>query len=155
MVRLVAIAPLILLAGCMTIAATSPAPQLAGIGEIRLGLTEMDGVPPAVQEMVFEEVERAASLRGIPFNSGPATLAITGYLTLVAGASGTLAIYVFDFTGSADASGERLLRVGGQVPTVEAAADPWDAIDRNLVIRMVGHLFQEFDAWLAANAVGA
>ena len=153
MVRLVAIAPLILLAGCMSIAA--PAPQLAGIGEIRLGMAEMDGVPLAVQEMVFEEVERAASLRGIPFNSDRPTVAITGYLTLVAGASGTLAIYVFDFADNADASAERLLRVGGQVPTVEAAADPWDAIDRNLIIRMVGHLFEDFDAWLAANAVGA
>ena len=155
MVRFVAIAPLIFLAGCMTIAATPPAPELAGIGEIRLGLAEMDGVPRAVQDMVFEEVERAASLRGIPLNSDPVTLAITGYLTLVAGASGTLAIYVFDFADSQDASGERLLRVGGQVPTVEAAVEPWEAIDRNLVIRMVGHLFEEFDAWLAANAVGA
>lgn len=152
MVRLFVIAPLLLLAGCLTAVPPPPSPQLAGIGEVRLDLDEMEDVPESVQELIYREIDRTAYFRGIPFDTSGTTVVITGYLRLVTGgATGTLVVYVFDFE---DRFGRRLLRVGGQVPSLGPAVDPWDAVDREVVNRIVDDLFEEFDDWLAANAVG-
>jgi hypothetical protein len=153
-IRALRLAPLVFLAGCVATAGGYPAapPQVASIGEVELGLAEMDGVPVEVQLLMMEEFDRASFTRRITFDAPAPSIEIRGYLTVVASGAGTLFIYVFDFE---DRSGRRLLRVGGQVSSLETPPDPWEAFDRDLADQIVDHVFGEFDAWLAENAVGA
>lgn len=153
MVRALSLAPLIFVAGCvMTPAPLPQPPQIPSIGEVRLALDDMEGVPDEVRELVYREIDQQAFSRGIAFDSHSVTVEIHGYLSVVAGGPGTLVIYVFDFE---DRSGRRLFRVGGQATSLEAPADPWDAFDRELADRIVDELFEAFDQWVAENAVGA
>ncbi len=152
--RVLRLAPLVLLAGCVATAGSYPAapPQVASIGEVEFGFGEMDGVPVEVELLITGEFDRASFARRIKFDTSSPSVEIRGYLTVVASGAGTLFVYVFDFE---DRSGRRLLRVGGQVSSLETPPDPWTAFDRQLAVQIVGHIFEEFDEWLAENAVGA
>jgi hypothetical protein len=153
-VRALRLAPLVFLAGCVATAGSYPAapPQVASIGEVELSLEEMDDVPVDAQILIVDEFDHEAFTRRIKFDAPNPSIEIKGYVTVVASGAGTLFIYVFDFE---DRSGRRLLRVGGRVSTPETPADPWAAFDRHLADQIVDHVFDEFDAWLAENAVGA
>ena len=150
--RIFGLAPIVLLTGCVIAAVPPPPPpQVPALGEVRLGYDEMDNVPFEVEEVIYREIDGEAFSRGISFDSVPTTIDIQGYLSVVTSGEGTLVIYVFDLI---DRTGRRILRVGGQLTSLESPPDPWGAVDRHIADQMVDRLFEAFDQWLAENAVG-
>jgi hypothetical protein len=152
MIRALFLVSVLALAGCVTTGESRPPPpQIAGIGEVRISAPELPGAPQSVADLFDDEFDWETLTRHIPYGSAGNTMDLVGYLSVVSSNSGTLVIYVFDFR---DMSGNRLLRVGGQTTSAASPENPWDVVDRQMVQYIVDRVFQDFDQWLADNAVG-
>jgi hypothetical protein len=151
MFRLVSLASVILLAGC--VATTTPNPpnfNLAGIGVVSISFYDIPEAPSRVDDVLYSTFAEQAPLRGIPFNPGiDGTVAVHGYLHVTGSGSGTLLIYDFEFD---DQDGNRLFRTGGTTASPATPSDPWDIIDYRFAADLIGQVLDEFSTWLADNA---
>ena len=163
MIRVVSLFALLALAGCLTTPAPPPSvpsptqrPEPAQqVHAVSIGTIE--GTPPGqgadkVAALFRAEIEDVAAARGIPFAATAGTLVFRGYLSVIGGGAGTILIYVFDVL---DATGARLFTVNGSLNSAEVAADPWDAVAAETVAQAVAATFDQLQAWLANNGVGA
>ena len=150
MIRVLALIPVLLLAGCLVVDDRPPL-QIAGVGQVSLSFLPVFDVPDDVEDALDEAFDDEAFIRGIDFDpSVGGTVGISSYVSVVASGSGTLVIYVFDF---ADRAGNRLLRVGGQMSSPKSPDNPWEVLDYDLARDIAEEVLGEFEDWLEQNGV--
>lgn len=153
MVRLAALLSLVLLAGCVTPAISNDPARSSVPPGIVLSLTDVGDAPNRVQDLFYTAVGERAFLRDIPFDPGlGGTVWMRGYLSTVASASGTLLVYVFDFDDRT--TGQRLVRVGGQINSRASPGDPWEIVDYSLASEVADDVLAQFQDWANQNGVG-
>ncbi len=92
---------------------------------------------------------RANSITIIPNGQPGAKYQVKGYFSALDDGSGTRLIYIWDIL---DKSGRNIHRISGEERTTSRNADPWSAIDANVINTVVERTMQNFQGWLSTRA---
>lgn len=147
--RILPLVILVLLAGC---AAGRAGPPAGGDGMAAFAIDAVNGPPEAVQAGLIAAVEAVAAEADFAISAGDdaADYRITGYLSTIAGTTGTVIVSVWDVT---DAAGIRVHRISDQRPTTIAGADPWMALDDATRTAIAAELVAGLLEWSSAAMV--
>jgi len=120
---------------------------------IELMYRDVGDVPGRVQDLFFAAAGERAFIKDIPFTPGSdGTVWMRGFLSTVSSGSGTLLVYVFDFDDRT--TGQRLVRIGGQINSRATPEDPWDIVDYGLAADVMDDVLDQFIDWANENGVG-
>ena len=103
-----------------------PAPVTGSLA--RFAFAPLNGVPGDKRLEMEADLKRFAATRGlslVPDGDQTATYRVTGYLSAVGDATGTLLVYVWDVS---DLNGTPLYRISGQEAAPGSPTDPWIGI---------------------------
>jgi len=136
------------LAGC----AKDPSPTVA-IANIpppseTFAFLEITNTPSEQLTVLSEALAAEARSREITLltsDDPSADYRVQGYLSAVAGASGTILVYVFDVL---DPAGARVHRISGQEISSGTAPDPWVAIREGTLRLAAQRVIDSLYAWL-------
>lgn len=92
---------------------------------------------------------RANSITIIPNGQPGAKYQVKGYFSALDDGSGTRLIYIWDIL---DQSGRNIHRISGEERTNSRNADPWTAVDANVINAVVERTMQNFQGWLSTRA---
>jgi hypothetical protein len=92
---------------------------------VKFAFAPLNGVPGDMRLQMERDLQRFAATRNlsiVPEGDPTATYHVTGYLSAVGDATGTLLVYVWDVT---DLNGTPRYRVSGQEAGAGSQTDPW------------------------------
>ena len=92
---------------------------------VRFSFAPLNGVPGDMRLQLEGDIKKFAATRSlslVPNGDPSATYRVTGYLSAVGDATGTLLVYVWDVT---DLNGTPLYRISGQEAAPGSPTDPW------------------------------
>jgi hypothetical protein len=117
-----------------------PLKQARGLGaapiqgaKVKFALTTVTGMPGRLQIAFDESIKKFAASRNltlVAYGDNTATYRVQGYVSAVGDVNRVLVVYVWDIY---DASGNRIHRLSGQEPTGGGGADPWTAVNVQVI----------------------
>jgi hypothetical protein len=117
-----------------------PLKQARGLGaapiqgaSVKFALTTVTGIPGRLQIAFDESLKKFAASRNltlVAFGDQTATYRLEGYISAVGDVNRVLLVYVWDIY---DAAGNRIHRLSGQEPTGGGGADPWTAVNLDVI----------------------
>jgi hypothetical protein len=117
--------------------------------DAKFAFSDVKGAPATHVIAFSRAINKEAATRKlnvVPAGDASATYNVTGYLSAIGGAGGTLLVYVWDVT---DTSGQRLHRVSGQEPAGGSSTDPWSGINEEAVANAASRTIDDLVAWIS------
>ena len=151
-VRLILIATALgLLGACAsTISTVSDDPRLSAQTQQKaIAFAPLSGPPPPVADRLAVSFADASLARGLPLSpyaSGSSAFVVKGFMSVVPGAEGTTAVYVWDVL-SPDL--KRLHRISGQTTDPASASDGWSALSQQTLDTIAEATLDQLALWLA------
>ncbi|MCF6322196.1 MAG: hypothetical protein L3J32_10580 [Rhizobiaceae bacterium] len=85
----------------------------------------------------------------IPNGQSGATYQVKGYFSALDDGSGTRFIFIWDVL---DGRGKNIYRISGEERTTARSADPWAAIDGNMINSVVERTMKNLRGWMSTRA---
>jgi len=126
-------------------------PMAARAGSPAYAFAPLSGPPAAVADRLAISFASASQARGLPlasYGNRKSALVIKGFISVVPGADGTTAVYVWDVL---DANLKRLHRISGQTTDPAKAADGWDALSEKTLDTIAETTLDQLALWQAGQ----
>ena len=110
------------------------------------------GPPQSSVSQLSSAIKRSASANSVTLLSGAQTGAkyqVKGYFSALDDGAGTRFIYIWDVL---DAQGRKIHRISGEERTSSRGADPWSAVDSNMINNIVNRTMQDLRGWMNTRA---
>jgi len=110
------------------------------------------GPPQSAVTRLSAAVKNSARTNGVTIianGQSGATYQVKGYFSALDDGSGTRFIFIWDVL---DGRGKNIYRISGEERTVSRGADPWSAIDANVINSVVERTMQNLRGWMATRA---
>lgn len=124
--------------------ATSPSPGITFLPVL--------GPPQSAVSQLSSAVKRAAgdnAITIVPNGQRGATYQVKGYFSALDDGTGTRFIYIWDVL---DSNGKNIHRISGEERSSSRGADPWSAINSNMINNVVQRTMQNLRGWIDTRA---
>jgi hypothetical protein len=115
---------------------------------VRFAFAPVTTIPGDMRLELRDALKRFAATRDlviVPDGDPTATYRVTGYLSAVGDATGTLLVYVWDVT---DMNGTPRYRVSGQEAAAGSSNDPWEGITNDRVDQAARETIDKLADWV-------